>query len=522
VVTCGKAFLEKMSSNPDEWLGKGRIYYPALAGYRAIKIFWREEPEYIKEQGDDFWKRWAPITLGFPLVSNEPENGKIIALAYKHAPDEVISTLDVLIDDEAERYNSLFINDLLEDCLDERLSNFLLDKAKGEGFSPKAAGQILRFLLSHNDQSAKEYIKSKIVLPLPENEDKKEEVLAAAASLLQNADQSDWGFLWKLIQEDNEFGRSLIFKSHDAPLRGSVVLKEISEPQLADLYIWLTKEFPPEEYRQPEGGGTVTPKISIGDWRDSVLRVLMDKGTAEACRQIERVAVAFPQYKWIKLYTLVEARRITTQKSWQPPNLNELFSLVENHDLRLVDSPDELMDILLDSLYNLEAKLQKGEHPQAINLWNENRPKDENRLSDYVKNHLEEDLKDKGIIVNREVEIKRGNKTDIHISVYGRDHLGRPTGDPMKVTIETKGCWHPALDTAMESQLVGQYLSPDVCRHGIYLIGWFVCNAWIDQNNQKIPTIDITQAKEQFKKQAQEISTKTSYRVESYILDARL
>jgi hypothetical protein len=210
------------------------------------------------------------------------------------------------------------------------------------------------------------------------------------------------------------------------------------------------------------------------------------------------------------------------QKTWHPPAVEQIFKLVENHELRLVNSPDELMDIIIGSLKRLEGKLQSGEHPQAINLWNEKRPKDENRLSDYVKVHLEEDLKNRGIIVNREVEIKRGNKTDIHISVYGRDHLGRPTGEPMKVTIETKGCWHSELDTAMESQLAGQYLSTDACRHGIYLIGWFVCDAWTDRSNQKIPSIDIADAKKQFDKQAQELSAKTSYRVESFVLDSRL
>lgn len=522
LVQYGKTYLEKMESKPEMWLGKGRIYYPALAGYRAIKAFYRDEPEYIEKQGVDFWKRWAPITLGFPLVSNDPKNGEIIALAYKHAPNEVLSTLDVLIDDEAQRYNGLFINDLLEDSLDQKLSEFLLGKAKQEGFSPKAAGEIVGFLISHGDPATKEYVKSKVTVPLPNDDEKKTEILSAAASLLWNADIDDWEFLWDLMQKDNAFARALVVRANDSPLRGSTVLQSMNEPRLADLYIWLTNEFPPEEYTRPEGVHTVTPQISIGDWRDSVLRVLMDKGTPEAYRQIERVAAAFPQHKWLQQYTLVETRRIALQKTWHPPAVKQIFKLVENHELRLVNSPDELMDIIIGSLKRLEGKLQSGEHPQAINLWNEKRPKDENRLSDYVKVHLEEDLKNRGIIVNREVEIKRGNKTDIHISVYGRDHLGRPTGEPMKVTIETKGCWHPELDTAMESQLAGQYLSTDVCRHGVYLVGWFVCDAWTDRSNQKIPSIDIADAKKQFNKQAQELSAKTSYRVESFVLDSRL
>lgn len=531
IIEGGRRFLIEQESKPEIWLGKGKIYFPAIAGYRAIKAFHEREPEFIEKQNSEFWKRWAPITLGMPLVSNDPENGKIIALAYKHAPDEVIATLDVLIDDEAQRYNGLLINNLLEDCLDERVSKFLLSKAQQQGFSPKATGEIIRFLLHHNDKATKEYVKSKIQIPLPTGQQEKEEIISSAASLLQNAVKEDWEFLWDLILKDNEFGRALVFRAHDSPLRGSSVLQDISESQLADLFIWLTKEFPPEEYRHPEGGGSVTPQISIGDWRDAVIRGLMEKGTAEACRQVERVAIALPQYKWIKQYTLVEARRITTQKSWQPPEINNLFKLVENHDLRLVNSPDELMDIVLDSLNSFEQKLQKNNHPQAIRLWNENgrppvsSPKDENRLSDEIATHLTEDLKSRGIIVDREVEIRRGNETDIHISVHKRDHLGRPIDDPMKLTIEVKGCWHPDLNTAMESQLVGQYLSTDDCRHGIYLIGWFTCDKWNDPKDsrrKKVPKLDMNDAVKKFKQQAEEISIKTSLRVDSVVLDCRL
>ena len=534
IIECGRKFLTEQESKPEIWLGKGKIYFPAIAGYRAVKAFYEREPEFIEKQTPEFWKRWAPITLGMPLVSNDRENGKIIALAYKHAPDEVVATLDVLVDDEAQRYNSLLINDLLEDCIDDRMSTFLLGKAQQQGFSPKASGEIIRFLLHHNDKATKEYVKSKIQVPLPTGEQEKEEVVSSAASLLQNAVKEDWEFLWDLILKDNEFGRTLVFRAHDSPLRGSSVLQDISESQLADLFIWLTKEFPPEEYKHPEGGGTVTPQISIGDWRDSVIRALMEKGTAEACRQVERVANALPQYKWIKQYTLVETRRITTQKSWQPPEISNLFKLVENHDLRLVNSPDELMDSVLDSIERFQQILHSQQQPRVIRLWNQDRrrkkqpviswPKDELDLSDELASHLNDDLKDRGIFVGREMVVTRVNRLDIHIKVFSRDHLGRPT-DPSEVTIEVKGCWHPELDTAMETQLADKYLSANGCHHGIYLVGWFNCDAWNDSGDtrkQKAPNLSLVQAREKFGQQAGALSAKHAFRVESVILNTEL
>lgn len=540
IIKAGKPFLLQQESKPEIWLGKNKIYFPAMAGYRALRIYFERERSFIENLGKEVWRKWAPITIGIPLVTNDPKNGELITTAYKNAPEEILSTLDVLIDEDEQKHGNLFLIDLLEECVDEKMTQFLLGKAKKPGFKPNAVGDILKFLLKHKIQSAKDYVKSLIQIPLPSDPNKKELCLIAAVSLLWTAELDDWDYLWKLIQKDKEFGRSLIEKAHDSPLRGSGVLQRLSESQLAELFIWLMREFPPEKYFQPEGGHAVTPEISISEWRDSVLRILMDKGTPDACKQIEQIAVELPQYEWIKEFTLIQARRITLQKSWQSPPVGQILKLVENHALRLVNSPDELIDIVLDSIEVLETKLQKREQPQAIELWNEKRltelingkrkitfissPKDEGCLSDKIKIHLQEDLVNTGVVVNREVEIKRGSETDIHISAFSKDELGR-SKDLMKVTIEVKGCWNDELDTAMESQLVGKYLTGAECNRGIYLIGWFMCDRWNDQTDSRLkksPKIDIEKAKEKYSNQAKELSSKNSVRVESVVLDTRL
>ncbi len=540
IIKVGKSFILQQESKPDIWLGKNKIYFPAMSGYRALKIYFEREKSFVESLGKEVWKKWAPIIIGMPFISNDPKNGELITLAYKNAPDEIISTLDVLIDEDEQKHGSLFMLSLLDGCVDEKMVIFLLNKAKKPKFRSSAVGDILQFLLKHKVQLAKDYVKSLIQVPLSEDKDERELSLIAAVSLLWHAEQVDWIYLWKLIQNDREFGRSLIERAHDNPLRGSGMLPKLTEVQLSELYLWLMKDFPPEKYFQPEGGGTVTPEISIGEWRDSVLRVLMDKGTVEACRQIERIASALPQHSWIKEFTLIQARRITLEKSWQSLSVGQILKLVENQELRLINTPDELLDIVIDSLEALGIKLQKGEQPQVIDLWNEKRvtevisgkrniyflssPKDEGRLSDKIKTHLQESLVNRGVVVNREVEIKRGSETDIHISSFSRDDLERPK-DLMKVIIEVKGCWNAELETAMEKQLVDRYLTEADCSRGVYLIGWFVCDRWNDPSDgrlKKSPKSDIMTTKEKYKLQAVELSKKESLRVESIVLDCRL
>ena len=43
----------------------------------------------------------------------------------------------------------------------------------------------------------------------------------------------------------------------------------------------------------------------------------------------------------------------------------------------------------------------------------------------------------------------------------------------VSVIVEVKGCWHPELGTAIESQLAERYLKNNECQHGLYLVGWF-------------------------------------------------
>jgi hypothetical protein len=130
----------------------------------------------------------------------------------------------------------------------------------------------------------------------------------------------------------------------------------------------------------------------------------------------------------------------------------------------------------------------QGETPAAPDLWDQIsrrkfRPKDENHLSDYIKRHLERDLRGRAIVSLREVEIRRGEgsgtgeRTDIHITGQV-DGITPGTFDPVRVIVEVKGSWNAQLDSAMESQLARRYLEENDCRHGIYVVGWYRCDQW--------------------------------------------
>ncbi|HYN87456.1 MAG TPA: hypothetical protein VER55_02940 [Ardenticatenaceae bacterium] len=148
-------------------------------------------------------------------------------------------------------------------------------------------------------------------------------------------------------------------------------------------------------------------------------------------------------------------------------------------------------------------------------------PKDEERLSDKVKQHLQQDLAERGIVVNREIQIRRGvtpgagERTDIHVDAVTRGQDG--AYDTITVIIETKGNWHDELLTAMETQLVNRYLRDNQCRHGLYLVGWFNCEVW----SSKPRDMTLEELQGRLDARAQSLST-GGLDIKAFVLDVRL
>jgi hypothetical protein len=192
---------------------------------------------------------------------------------------------------------------------------------------------------------------------------------------------------------------------------------------------------------------------------------------------------------------------------------------------------------MAESLDRLQSELQ-GIQPSAEDLWSEMpksqgaprlfRPKDENFLSNYIKRHLDRDLRQRGLILNREVQIrapmggKKGEDTDIFIDVLIPG--AQPTeSERLSAVIEVKGCWNPDLEHAMRTQLAERYMADSGIRYGMYLVGWFICPQWdaTDSRRKQTPSISIQQARCQFQQQAAKLSD-GQRTIEALVINAAL
>lgn len=518
ILHAAERYLHECDARPEKWIGKDIVYHPAAAGYRAIVLLHKVCPEVVAAFETEIWKKWAPIVIGYVSesdVQSEELNQAVVHEAYKRVPDEIIGTLLTLIDEENKRGGSLFIIRKVARCWDERLGNALLSKVRMGTLKPSCAGQLLGELIEHQVDGAIEYAESLVTEMSPPDETGRSLSQEAAVAILLSAQGDGWSVVWSAVQHDSAFGRNVFLQVAHSPVnRGTTASfgRTIPESDAAALYIWLAREFPHDEDPRHEGTHGVGPRESIAYFRDSILGDLQSRGTVESQLAIGHIAETLGELDWLK-QVLILARHMTLQHTWLPPSPRVLLNLVDRDDRRLVESGEELLAVLIESIDRLNERLQESSLARC--LWNESprkTPKDESALSDFLKEHLNQDLIGRGIVVNREVQIhhgkgeKKAELTDIHVDAFvpGKaTDVGR-----IKAIIELKGQWHRELKTAMKTQLFDRYMTDYDCQYGLYVVGWFDCPAWDDQDKRRRNRWkwDMNEALRFFHKQSKKLS----------------
>ncbi len=525
IVNAAKSYLRNQDPETNQWLGTNTFYRPAVAGYRAFRLLLHEDHDFISNLPNAVWRKWAPSILDERDHNNEAQL-ELVKFAYRSAPDEVVQTLSILIDKENNESGHISIIDKVQICWDERLGNLVMDKIKDKSLKPESMRVLLEDLIDHDVQEAESFAKSLLCPPLPASGDVRSKAIVAATVLMRHAKNAGWSVVWPAINSDPAFSTEVIaiVASREGWGDKGGIWQKINEDKLADLFLWLVRQYPYSEDPHRNNAGEVTSRESIARWRDSILQNLKMKGTRTACDAIRRIIHEHPELPWLK-WTLMDAQTQARRHTWAPLKPADILTLAANQELRVVQSGDQLLDVIIESLKRLEAKLQ-GEIAIAQFLWEGSkaarRPRDEASFCDFIKWQLEEDLRGRGIIVNREVQIHRGERTDIYVNavVLGQ---GKDVLDSLTVIIEAKGCWHSELDIAIETQLLGRYLTNNPCQHGLYLVGWFNCDLWDDNDYrkdqaQKVPRAD---AQRKFEAQALELS-KQGKSIKAFVLDTAL
>lgn len=207
----------------------------------------------------------------------------------------------------------------------------------------------------------------------------------------------------------------------------------------------------------------------------------------------------------------------------------ELFGLLASKGRVLVQTAENLWELLVDTLRSFEKDLHGEQNPVRA-LWDRQaggstfRPVEEDAFSDNVRLYLRRELVESGVVANREVEVARvpgapiGRRTDIRIDALRRSVDGAAY-DTITAVIESKGSWNADLFGAMEDQLFGDYMVTLRAPVGIYLVGWFDKGKWDLEDRRRRQSPDLTLPEAQSRLDAEAAAIPQGYMVRAVVID---
>lgn len=500
------------------------ISHLEISAISAFYLVFQESRDFFSNLLPGTWEKWLALLLDYPRFNGLDLFFDFLSrLAYNATPSVFVQVVSEILDRDINSGWNISITEYVQSFITTPLLRAFELKLEAANLIGKARDELLRFLLKNKSTIAKEYSENFLSKCSFEDQDEREKAKVIAGNFMIYSDNVGWQFVWAVMKKFPELCKEILLYLVEKDEFKNIVIR-LEDAQLTELYILMETHFPRSE--EPEFTyGAASSLVELKLWKDKLINLLVQRGTPEACKGIKKIIKAFPENEGMNI-VLYEAQEKTRYHTWMPYKPKDILEVVKSRNYRFVQDGKQLLNIIIDSLKRLEKTLQ-GEDYCARFLWDriasrKYRPKGENIFSDYVKKHLKEELVQKGIIVNREVQIRGGQKTDIHVDAIakgGRDEIF----ERVSVIIEVKGCWHRELKHAMEMQLVGRYLKNNQCRHGLYLVGWFNCSQWDEQDsrNKSAPKMSLEEIGEELNHQAGKLS-QGDLNIKAFVMNAQL
>lgn len=521
-------YLVVAETSIDQWIGTTSLRRNDVAAFRAMLLLREHDHRAYRQIAAGTWAKWAPVIAALPKSSGFEKSKlqtEVVSDALNLAPIEFVGAVRQIMRCERERARattpetpqipgtSFFVLRQLEGCWNsEQLKEGIFDELRDDANSEDQFGTILETLLASEFAPARDYA---IRILAGGHAQAGRYALAAAAALARHCAAAAWPTIWKLLIEDSAFAREFFLKIAYGYRFQDSFFCSLNEQQLAELYVYLEQLFPRDSDPQHAEGRPhfVGPRESLAHLRDGIPQLIINRGTMAAVAAMQWIVGKLPELDWLP-FRLLEAQQTMRMKTWSPLTPGELFRLVASKNRLLVQSADDLCELLTDTLRKYEEELH-GEQNPIRGLWDRQRsgptfrPVEEDGLSDSVIMFLRRELVESGIIANREVEIARvpgapiGKRTDIRVDALRRSADGSAY-DTITAVIETKGCWNLALFSALKDQLYHDYMITLRAPVGIYVVGWFDKAKWdpTDHRKRHAPNCTLQEAQDRLAAQA--------------------
>jgi len=413
----------------------------------------------------------VPVMLVYSHAGDEDRAaaGELLADAAELAPDVFVAAVVALVRNESAQHGTVFFLGRLDPVPVGPVDEALCELVRAARLPPHALVGVLEAALERGGLSVRA-----LAVDLVDQRGEGENAVAVAAAallLIHGSERESLERVVAAIVTDAPFGRAVVEWLAD---RGSTARRTptLAEDLTADLFLFAAREF-----GWDDDGWT---GHDVDSWRASLLSRLRDAGTEEAQTQLERLGAELPELEWLAR-VVEQGETRTVAATWTPPTPSEIIALAVERSRRYVASGDQLLEAVVDALEVVQRDLN-SELSGAAELWHRRQDGltsvSEPEGSSWLQRRLTEKLSgDRGIIFHREVQVTHpagpalGQRTDLHVNavVPHRD----AAAEILTTIIEVKGCWNADVETALETQLVGDYLIGTGNRYGIYLVMWF-------------------------------------------------
>lgn len=461
-------------------------------GYIAIWLL-RREVRTDSELKAAVATKWIEALLGQSNHSSDHYRETAL-LAYELNPEVTLRGFLRMAKEDDQRHGQIYCHWGFKKAWDSRFTVAALGLLREGGLKSGSVEAMLTFLGPIAPAEAAACARELLSPEFVADQKLHDQTVCVLSSCVGAMPAATWDFAWPVIEADSGLAVSVLLRTsdrHDHDRKKSLLT--LTERQLADLYLKLHGLFPPEtDPPRQKGVSIVTPRDAIVHFRSDVVNGLESRGTNEACNELVRLANALPKERvWLR-WRLYNARMIKRRLGWNPPLPDAFLMLAKRAEGRLVRDADDLLDVVMESLERFQKELTRSTLPRSERFWHWDgadnnrrnfRNRDEAFLSDEVATWLRNDLVERRIVIGREVQTRRGQRTDVYVETVAHGDSSSFL-QAVTVVIEVKGCWNAEVRSAVDSQLVADYLRKNGLTHGIYLVGWFVCAKWTNQMNR--------------------------------------
>ena len=328
----------------EDWYDSNRVPYVELHGYMAICLLRRADTNAFEQLPPDRWKRWAKIIIwysSFTIVGDGSDDSRVqirslqknlLSRLHESAPYAYLENLrsHICATDRCGDSVEPLLNGVAH-VWNSRIESMCLGLFLDASLSPGTQRSILDFLWSNRCHEALRVAQAKISAGYTTDEEK-DLVVECSAFLMTCRAEFDWSAVWKLFQNDDDIGRTIVARVAQEDWHAVKIGAALRAQELADLYIWVEERYPTSHDPNRDGAaGIVTEEQAVNWWRSGIITQLRKKESSEALDGIRRILSCFPELEWLQSVRL-DLEKAIEGSDWQPAMPQVVAGLSERRE----------------------------------------------------------------------------------------------------------------------------------------------------------------------------------------------